>query len=142
MRQALVALFVAVTLAAVAYARPPAPLTLSTVLNGESYLPTQPDGGPLRLYSSLGAVATASVACGATHKIMCPVTAANVCFGPTLGSDGGYPCSNSTSSTSYGEPIPAEGFLYFVASDCASTRVIAAVSQTDSGVDCPIFRMR
>lgn len=120
-----------------AEARPPAPLQLSQNLNGEPVRPTQSDGGALLLSSTGVAVATATVACGGVYKLVCPSTAVNFCAWST---DGG--CSADVANINYGDPIAAASFGYFVAQDCSSgTKTVSAVSQTDAGVSCPLFRM-
>ena len=124
-------------------ARPPGPLTLSLQLNGEAVRATQADGGGQMLYATTTETAWTSVACGMPYKVVCPVTAVSLCSNPTSLADAGYGCSAVTSSPLYGEPIAAAGFLYVVTQDCdAGSKVIAAVSQTDAGVECPVFRMK
>lgn len=120
-------------------ARPPGSLPLSLNLNGEATRPTQADGGGLLLSAAGTAVATATVSCGATYKLVCPVTAVNFCSSAPTST-----CSSSTSQATYGEAVAAAGFIYFVSQDCGSpyTKTVAAVSQTDAGVDCPLFLMR
>ena len=129
----------AAVIASSADARPPAPLQLSSNLNGEPVRIAQGDGGGNLLYSTGTTVANATVNCGRTHKVVCPVTAVNLCVWNT---DAG--CSATVTDLNYGDPIAAGGFGYFVAQDCpgATTKVIAAVSQTDAGVSCPVFEMR
>jgi len=139
---AAVAVFLLVSLAA--DARPPGTLPLGLNLNGEATRPTQADGGGLLLYSTSSDPAWVTVNCGQIYKVVCPVTATNLCWNPGTGADAGRTCSNVTSSPIYGDPIAAGGFLYGIAQDCtnATTKVIAAISSTDAGVDCPVFLMR
>jgi hypothetical protein len=127
----------ALIVASVAVARPPAPLALSLNLNGEARRPVQADGGGLILSSAGTTVATATIECGRAHKVVCPTTAVNFC---SYAIDAG--CSSNVSSPQYGEPIAEGDFIYWVANDCTSgLRTVAAVSQTDAGVSCPIFEM-
>ena len=141
-----VVLFAAAALfAVVAWARPPGTLPLGLNLNGESVRSTNLDGGAQGLFSSGSTVAWTTVRCGEAYKVVCPETAANLCHNPPAVSDGGfYHCTNAAADLYYGEPITAGGFVYFIAQDCtnSTTKALAAVSSTDAGVSCPVFRMR
>lgn len=141
---ALAAVAVLFLFSLVADARPPGTLPLGLNLNGEATRTTQADGGGLLLYSTSSDPAWVTVYCGQAYKIVCPVTAVNLCWNPGTGADAGRTCSNATNSTVYGDPIAAGGFLYGITQDCtnATTKVIAAISSTDAGVDCPVFLMR
>lgn len=133
-----IAFLAGILCALVVDARPPAPLQLSSNLNGEPVRPVQTDGGALLLSSTGVAVAQAAVVCGGVYKVVCPVTAVNFCAWST---DAG--CSADVGSINYGDPIAAASFGYFVAQDCASgAKYVSAVSQTDAGVSCPVFRMQ